>query len=176
MTEREGSVVATFPDLNSANKALRKLRDAQQNQGLAIREGAVVVGTTDGLMPVMELDDIGLGDVASNAFDLATYLGVGTAKIAASTAISGGLLLLSSARRAAALGGSLLLMPAKRFMDMLETSKVIDYVDATIEPGACAVVAVVDEPSLVAQVIAELAESGGQVIEMDVDQEAVTDA
>jgi hypothetical protein len=169
MSNTESSVVARFPDLDSANKALRSLRHAQQNRGLAISEGAVVIGTADGIMPVVELDDIGLSDVASNALELATFLGIGTVKIAAGAAISGGLLLLSSGRKAAALGGSLLLMPAKWAMDMLEADKTIDYFDATIEPGACAVVAVVDEPELIAQVVAELAEAGGEVVDLELD-------
>ncbi|MFN2201897.1 MAG: hypothetical protein ACK2UO_11870 [Caldilineaceae bacterium] len=169
MTKLEGSVIAKFADLDSANRALRKLRDAQKNEGLDIREGAVVVGTVDGVMPVTNLDEVGLGDVASNAVDLMAYLGVGTAKIAAQTAIAGGLLLMSSARRVAALGGSLLVMPAKKFLNVLGSDQEIDLLGATIEPGTCAVVAVVEDAAAAAQVMAELAESGGLVLELDVD-------
>lgn len=169
MTKLEGSVIAKFADLDSANKALRKLRDAQKNEGLDIREGAVVVGTADGVMPVTNLDEIGLGDVASNAVDLLAYLGVGTAKIAAQTAIAGGLLLMSSARRMAALGGSLLVMPAKKFLSVLGSDEAVDLWGATIEPGTCAVIAVVEDASAAAQVMAELAESGGVVIDLDID-------
>jgi len=169
VTKLEGSVIAKFADLDSANRALRKLRDAQKNEGLDIREGAVVVGTVDGVMPVTNLDEVGLGDVASNAVDLMAYLGVGTAKIAAQTAIAGGLLLMSSARRVAALGGSLLVMPAKKFLNVLGSDQEIDLLGATIEPGTCAVVAVVEDAAAAAQVMAELAESGGLVLELDVD-------
>lgn len=172
MADSQRSVVAKFSDLDSANKALRKLRDAQKNRGLDIRDGAVVVGTADGVMPVMDLDDVGLGDVAGNALDLMAFLGIGATKIAADAAIAGGLLLLSSARRAASLGGSLLLMPAKVFLGVLESEKALDYFGATIDPGTCAVIAVVDEPAAAAQVMAELSEAGGYVVEVDVEDEA----
>jgi uncharacterized membrane protein len=171
MPDYQNSIIATFTDLDTANKALRRLRDAQQNRGVDIKDGAVVVGTAEGVMPVMDLDDVGLGDVAGNALDLFAYLGIGATKIAAETAIAGGLLLLSSARRAAALGTSLLLMPAKSLLGILESDKALDYFGAVIEPGTCAVVAVVDEPDVAAQVMAELSESGGQVIEVDVNSE-----
>lgn len=171
MTKFERSVVATFADLESANRALRNLRDAQQNRGLEIREGAVVVGTADGVMPVADLDDVGLGEVTSNALDLVAFLGIGTAKIAAETAIAGGLLLLSSARRAVALSSSLLFLPAKMLIDAFESEKVVEIGGTTIEPGVCAVIAVVAEADDAAQVVAELSESGGQVVEVDVDQD-----
>ena len=62
-------------------------------------------------------------------------------------------------------------MPAKSLLGMLESDKALDYFGAVVEPGTCAVVAVVDEPDVAAQVMAELSESGGQVIEMDVNSE-----
>lgn len=171
MTEVQRSVVARFSDLDSANKALRRLREAQKNEGLEIRNGAVVVGTADGVMSVTELEDVGLSDVATSALDLMTFLGVGAAKIAAGTALAGGMLLLSSARRAAALGGAVLMMPARMFLDVFESEKVVDALGTTIEPGVCAVVALVDEPATAAQVMAELAESGGEVVEVNVETE-----
>jgi hypothetical protein len=175
MAEYQGSVVAKFADLDAANKALRNLRDAQQSKGLEIREGAVVIGTADGVMSVADIDDIGLGEVTSNALDLMAFLGIGTVKIAAETAISGGALLLSSARRAAVLSGSLFLMPARMLFSVFETENAIEYLGTAIEPGVCAVVAVLDEPDDTAQVIAELSESGGEVIEIDVDTDVDTD-
>ena len=175
MEEYQGSVVAKFADLDAANKALRNLRDAQQSKGLEIREGAVVIGTADGVMPVADLDDIGLGEVSGNALDLMVFLGIGTVKIAAETAISSGALLLSSARRAAALGGSLFLMPARRLFSVFESENALEYLGTAIEPGVCAVVAVVDEPDDTAQVIAELSESGGEVIEIEIDIDTETE-
>jgi len=169
MTDYHGSVVAKFDSIDAANNALRDLRDAQQNKGLVILEGAVVVGTEDGVMPVTDIDDVGIGDVTGNAIDLVAFLGIGAVKIAAEAAIAGGALMLSSARRAAALGGSLFMIPARMVFSVFESESELEYLGAAIEPGVCAVVAVVDEPTDTAQVIAELSESGGEVIEIDVD-------
>ena len=60
-------------------------------------------------------------------------------------------------------------MPAKMAFGVLESDKAMDYFGTAIEPGTCAVVAVVDEPAVAAQVMAELSESGGQVIGVGVD-------
>ena len=169
MTDYHGSVVAKFGSIDEANRALRNLHDAQQNKGLVIREGAVVVGTAEGVMPVTDIDDVGIGDVTSNAIDLVAFLGIGAVKIAAEAAIAGSALMLSSARRAAALGGSLFMIPARMVFSVFEDDSDLEYLGAAIEPGVCAVVAVVDEPTDTAQVIAELSESGGEVIEIDVD-------
>ncbi len=175
MADYRESIIATFTDLDAANKALRRLREAQQKRGLELSEGAVVVGTADGVVSVTDIEDFGLGDVTSSTVDLLMFLGVGTMKIAAEAAISGGALLLNSARRAAALGSSILLLPARMVMDMFDTEAAIEALGGAIGPGVCAVVAVVRDPSDAAQIIAELAESGGEVIELDIEAE-VTEA
>ena len=168
-THHSDTVVVRFADFDSANKALRKLRDAQQNKRLQIRQGAVVVGTPDGVMPVKSLDDMGLGDVTSNVADSVVFLGIGSAKIAAETALASAGLLLSSARRAVALGGSLLMLPARMVLSSFESSKVAEGIDAVLEPGACAVIAIVDAPEDADQVIASLSEFGGEVVQIEVD-------
>ena len=177
MTDDQGSIVARFEDIETANRALRNLRDAQQSKGLEIREGAVVVGTADGVMPIMDIDDVGLCDVTSNALDLMVFLGIGAVKIAAEAALSGGALLLSSGRRAFALGGSLLMLPAKTLFAFFESEQAIENLGKAIEPGVCAVIAVVDHVADRAQVMAELSESGGEIVEIEeVEEEAQLDA
>lgn len=171
MTDYQGSVVAKFADLDSANRALRNLRDAQKDKNLRIREGAVVIGTPDGVMPVADLDDVSLGDVTGSAIDLMMFLGVGSLKIATEAAISGAALLLSSARRAASLGGTLLTLPAKVLLSAFDDDSPADHLVGVIQPGVCVIVAVADGPTDTAQLIAELSESGGEILDIEVDEE-----
>jgi uncharacterized membrane protein len=162
------TVVVRFADFDSANRALRKLRDAQKKKRLQIHRGAVVVGTAEGAMPVKSLDDMGLGDVGSNLADLAVFFGLGSARIVAETALAGAALLLSSTRRAAALGGSLLLLPARMLVSSFQSGEITEGIDALLEPGACAVVAVVDSQGDADQIVADLSEYGGEAVAIEI--------
>ena len=169
-TDQSKTVIMKFADFGSADRALRNLRRQQKAQGLGIRQGAVVVGTPSGMMPVKDIDDIGLGEVTGSAADLMVFLGVGTAKIAAETAFAGVGLLLNSARRAAALGVSLLLMPARMVAGAFESDSPLQGYDTVLEAGACAVFAVVDAPEDAELVIADLADYGGEVIQVGLNE------
>lgn len=170
-TEQADILVAKFADFATANKALRKLREAQRSKRLHGRKGAIVVGTPEGVMPVKDLDDMGVGDITSSMIDLAAFLGIGAAKIAAGTAFAGATLLLSSTRRTLALGRTLVLLPAKMLLGSFGSDEIVEELSSAVEPGVCAVVAVVNDADDAAQVAADLSEYGGELVTIEADAE-----
>jgi uncharacterized membrane protein len=145
MSEAERQViVARFDNRSEAQRALKTLNKTLKNQNVALDQGALVTRAPDGILEIEKLNDNTLTNLVTDAFNLTTYVAVGSAKIVAGTLSASFGLLSSSFGRATALAGSVAAVTVNRARTFAGGDKPLRRIGGTLEPGAAAIMVVVD--------------------------------
>ena len=145
MSEVERQViVARFDNRSEAQRALKTLNKTLKNQNAALDQGALVTRAPDGILEIEKLNDNTLTNLVTDAFNLTTYVAVGSAKIVTNTIGASFGLLSSSFSRASALAGSVAAVTVNRARTFAGGDKPLRRIGGTLEPGAAAIMVVVD--------------------------------
>ena len=145
MSEAERQViVARFDNRSEAQRALKTLNKTLKNQNVALDQGAVVTRAPDGILEIEKLNDNTLTNLVTDAFNLTTYVVVGSAKIVGGALGESFGLLTSSFGRASALVGSVAAVTVNRARTFTGGDKPLRRIGGTLEPGAAAIMVVVD--------------------------------
>ena len=145
MSEAERQViVARFDNRSEAQRALKTLNKTLKNQNAAIDQGALVTRALDGILEIEKLNDNTLTNLVTDAFNLTTYVVVGSTKIVAGAVGASFGLLSSSFGRATALASSVAAVTVNRARTFAGGDKPLRRIGGTLEPGAAAVMVVVD--------------------------------
>ena len=116
-----GTIVVKYDDSRNAQRALRDVKKAMNQQQVAVREGALIVRDVNGGLHISDVKELGLGDVIRGTTDLTVALGRGGFSLAlrlfggaVGLAADGARLALRSAWRAAFLAGAVLATPGRK--------------------------------------------------------------
>jgi uncharacterized membrane protein len=138
-------IVARFDDRGEAQKALKALNKTLKTQNVELQQGALVTRAPDGILEIEKLgEDSNLRKLTTDAANLTAFLAVGSAKIVGSAVTASFSLLSSSIGKAAALAGAAAALTSDRARSLTGGDKPLRKIGGSLEPGASAVVVVVD--------------------------------
>jgi uncharacterized membrane protein len=137
-------IVAQFENRSEAQKALKTLNKTIKNQNVELQQGALVTRAPDGILEIEKLNDNTLSQLTTDAFNLTTFVAMGSAKLVVSTVQAGFGLFGSSLRRGADLASSVAAVTVNRARSFTGGDKPLRRIGGSLKPGAAAIMVVVD--------------------------------
>ncbi len=137
-------IVVRFENRKEAQQALERLTQMLDAQHVDLQQGALLTRAADGVLEIEAVGESGVGKLVKDAASLTVFLAVGSVKIVAGTLRAGVGLVGSGIKRAAALTGAAVMLSANTTRNLTGGDKPLRKIGGGLEPGAAAVVVVVD--------------------------------